>query len=43
MNVDTNIWYARLGQIDHDQTNRLAHEGLVGTFIKLELSICEYC
>ena len=43
VNVDVNIWHARLGHIGQDRMNRLAREGLIGSFNKIELPICENC
>jgi len=43
VNVDVNTWHARLGHIGQDRMNRLAREGLLGSFNKIELAICENC
>ena len=40
-NVD--VWHARLGHIGQSRMNRLAKEGLLGSFNTVELSTCEHC
>ena len=37
------IWHARLGYIGQDRLKRLARASLLGSFVKVELPICEHC
>jgi hypothetical protein len=36
-------WHARLGHIGQDRMTRLAREGLLGPFAKVNLPTCEHC
>lgn len=41
--VDVITWHARLGHIGQDRMNRLAKEGHLGPFSKIEMPTCENC
>ena len=40
---DSVIWHARFGHIGQDQFKRLVWAGLLGSLVKVKLSICEHC
>ena len=37
------IWHARLWHTEQGRMNRLTRENLLGQFIKIDMSTCEYC
>ena len=42
-NLDVNVWHSRLGHVGPERMIRLAKEGLLGSLIKIEMSICQHC
>ena len=43
MTISSSTWHARLGHIGKDKMTRLAREGFLGPFAKVNLPICEPC
>jgi len=41
--IDVITWHARLGHIGQDRMNRLAKEGHLGPFSKIDMPTCENC
>ena len=41
--IDVILWHARLGHIGQDRMNKLAKEGHLGSFTKIEMRTCENC
>ena len=42
-NIDANLWHAQLGHIGQNWMNRLAKQGLLPNYDKVDLSTCEHC